>query len=105
MKRFLGLMLIIINICLLCSCHGSLGEMELILPDEFDETQEYNISFWAKKRNTPLNVIAIIANIIHAILCCDNSAIFKPIGQTTSNIDAIKRYNKLIIYLNHLFLK
>lgn len=48
MKRFLGLMLIIINICLLCSCHGSLGEMELILPDEFDETQEYNISFWAK---------------------------------------------------------
>lgn len=48
MKRFLGLLLIILNVCLLCSCHGSLGEMELILPDEFDETQNYNISFWAK---------------------------------------------------------
>ena len=59
MKRFLGLLLIVLNICLLCSCHGSLGEMELILPDEFDETKDYNISFILYHKIHLLSIVAL----------------------------------------------
>ena len=48
-RKAIYLILLLISLVSFVSCHGSLGEVEsLILPEEFDETKEYNISFWAK---------------------------------------------------------
>lgn len=33
---------------MLCACHGSKGLPEFEMPEEFDETKTYNITFWAK---------------------------------------------------------
>ena len=49
MKKIISILLVIIACLSLASCHrGSDRLASLNLPDEFDETKEYNISFWAK---------------------------------------------------------
>ena len=34
--------------CLLCGCHGSKGMQSFVIPEEFDESKQYEITFWAK---------------------------------------------------------
>ena len=48
-KRIVSIILLFVLVILFGSCHGSLGNaLQIMLPDEFDETKQYNISFWAK---------------------------------------------------------
>ncbi len=50
MRKKIGYFLLLLGslICL-CSCHGAKGESEaFVIPEEFDTTQEYEITFWAK---------------------------------------------------------
>ena len=48
-KKVVSLILLLVLVFSLGSCHGSLGNaLQIMLPDEFDETKQYNISFWAK---------------------------------------------------------
>ncbi len=47
----LRLMLMIIAVSMpfvLTGCHGSRGMDEFVIPDEFDTSREYEITFWAK---------------------------------------------------------
>ena len=48
MKKIVSVLLILCSLLLLCSCHGSKGTMLFTLPDEFDESRNYEITFWAK---------------------------------------------------------
>jgi len=49
MQKFLALALMAVLICLtLAGCHGSKGQSEFVIPDEFDTSRNYEISFWAK---------------------------------------------------------
>ena len=48
-KKILSLLFTLVLILVLGSCHrGSNRLASLNLPETFDETREYNISFWAK---------------------------------------------------------
>lgn len=44
--------------CLLSGCHGSRGLDAFVMPEEFDESREYEITFWAKN-DTNLTQVAI----------------------------------------------
>ena len=46
MKRLLPLLLLLT--LLLTACHGSQGMAEFAVPEEFDDSREYEITFWAK---------------------------------------------------------
>lgn len=35
-------------VTMLCGCHGSMGQSEFSVPETFDETRQYEITFWAK---------------------------------------------------------
>ena len=49
MQKFLALALVAVLMCLtLAGCHGSKGQDEFVIPDEFDTSRNYEISFWAK---------------------------------------------------------
>lgn len=50
MKKYISLfiMFLIFALPVLTSCHGSKGLEPFEVPDEFDETKQYEISFWAK---------------------------------------------------------
>ena len=39
---------------LAASCHGSDGMSEFVIPDEFDESRKYEITFWAKNDNNKI---------------------------------------------------
>jgi len=45
MKKLLSLLL---SLCLLTGCHGKRQIASFVLPDNFDTSKEYNITFWAK---------------------------------------------------------
>jgi len=48
-KRFPAIFLLMaLMISLLSGCHGSRGMKEFAMPEEFDESREYEITFWAK---------------------------------------------------------
>lgn len=47
-RRLSALLLVVLLSSLLCSCHGARALPEFSLPEEFDETRQYEISFWAK---------------------------------------------------------
>ena len=48
-KKIISLILLLIVLVSLGSCHKGTGRLAALnLPEEFDETREYNISFWAK---------------------------------------------------------
>ena len=49
-RRFLPLMLVLVLVCgaLLTGCHGSTKRVSFELPEEFDTSRDYNITFWAK---------------------------------------------------------
>lgn len=46
--RFLTLMLFFVSAVLLAGCHGSKGLDEFTMPEEFDESRDLEITFWAK---------------------------------------------------------
>ncbi len=48
MKRNLFLLLIAVCLSALTGCHGSKGLTAFAVPEEFDDTKEYEITFWAK---------------------------------------------------------
>jgi len=49
MKKIISLFLLSITVLLLLAgCHGSKGLPEFVIPEEFDESRQYEITFWAK---------------------------------------------------------
>ena len=63
MKRFL-VFLLLISLCLsLASCHGSEEKKVFELPDEFDTSRNYEITFWAKN-DTNLTQVGIYKQAI-----------------------------------------
>jgi len=49
MKKYLNLILLgSLLVCALSGCHGSMGMNEFVMPEEFDTTKNYEITFWAK---------------------------------------------------------
>ena len=59
MKR----LLIILMVLLLCGCHGSRGSSAFELPESFDESRNYEISFWAKN-DTNINQVNVYKKAI-----------------------------------------
>jgi len=48
-KRFIAVLLVLLTLLVyLSGCHGSKGQNEFVLPEEFDESKTYEITFWAK---------------------------------------------------------
>ena len=50
-SRFLSLLLTAALLLTLTACHGSAGLAQVELPAEFDETRQYEITFWAKNES------------------------------------------------------
>ncbi len=48
MKRFLALSLLIAVAVLLTGCHGSQNSSAFVIPQAFDESRTYEVTFWAK---------------------------------------------------------
>ena len=49
MRKRTGLLLLMITcLCLFTGCHGSKGQSEFEIPEEFDTSKNYEITFWAK---------------------------------------------------------
>ena len=48
MKRFISLVLTVIMFVTLTACHGAKEKNVFQIPENFDETQKYEFSFWAK---------------------------------------------------------
>ena len=52
MRRVVALFTLVVTVLLLlCSCHGIEERVAFEIPDDFDDTKEYNIVFWAKNEN------------------------------------------------------
>ncbi|MBQ7933353.1 MAG: ABC transporter substrate-binding protein, partial [Lachnospiraceae bacterium] len=47
-KISLGLFCTLLSVMLLTGCHGSVERSSFAIPEEFDTTKEYEITFWAK---------------------------------------------------------
>ena len=61
--RRLCFLLVLISALSLCSCHGAKKQSAFITPDSFDETRDYEITFWAKN-DTNLTQVAIYKKAI-----------------------------------------
>lgn len=46
--RFRGVTVCLIGMLFLCGCHGLRKTEEFVVPDEFDTSRQYTITFWAK---------------------------------------------------------
>ena len=46
--RLPALLLALLSLLTLCGCHGSRGQNAFSVPDSFDESRQYEITFWAK---------------------------------------------------------
>ena len=47
-KRLVCLLLCLVMLLPLCACHGSPERVAFAVPESFDDSREYEISFWAK---------------------------------------------------------
>ncbi len=49
-RKLFGMLCCLVLLCavLLTGCHGSQGTSAFEIPEEFDESREYEITFWAK---------------------------------------------------------
>ena len=64
MKKLIALCLLLCMLCpLLVGCHGSEQQAPFVLPEEFDTSREYEITFWAKN-DTNLTQVAIYEQTI-----------------------------------------
>ena len=48
MKKFVALVLLFILVLPLSACHGDRETQSFVIPEEFDTSRNYEISFWAK---------------------------------------------------------
>ena len=48
MKKALSVMLALVLLLSLCACHGSVEQKTFTIPEEFDTSRQFTISFWAK---------------------------------------------------------
>lgn len=51
MRKILSVLLLLLSLVILCSCHGKEEKNAFEIPDAFDTEKEYNIVFWAKNEN------------------------------------------------------
>lgn len=65
MKRCLALVLFVFLVISASACHGSREEKVFEIPDEFDTSRSYEISFWAKN-DTNMTQVEIYKNAIAA---------------------------------------
>ena len=63
MRKLLALLLTLCCLLSLCACHGSRGMEPFAMPETFDESRQYEISFWAKN-DTNLTQVAIYEQAI-----------------------------------------
>ena len=63
MRKSLALLLTLCCLLSLCGCHGSRGMEPFAMPEAFDESRQYEISFWAKN-DTNLTQVAIYEQAI-----------------------------------------
>ena len=63
MRKLLALLLTLCCLLSLCACHGSRGMEPFAMPEAFDESRQYEISFWAKN-DTNLTQVAIYEQAI-----------------------------------------
>ena len=47
-KAYIPALLALLSLLTLCGCHGSRGQNAFSVPDSFDESRQYEITFWAK---------------------------------------------------------
>ena len=63
MRKCTALLLTLCCLLALCGCHGSRGMEAFAMPETFDESRQYEISFWAKN-DTNLTQVAIYEQAI-----------------------------------------
>ena len=63
MRKSIALLLTLCCLLSLCACHGSRGMEPFAMPEAFDESRQYEISFWAKN-DTNLTQVAIYEQAI-----------------------------------------
>ena len=63
MKKLLSLVLALALVCSLAGCHGSREKKSFTIPGAFDESRDYEITFWAKN-DTNLTQAAIYKQAI-----------------------------------------
>ena len=60
MKNTLKIVALLLVLCfalpLMAGCHGSKGMAEFVIPEEFDTTRDYEISFWTKNDSNATQV-------------------------------------------------
>ena len=63
MRKLTALLLTLCCLLALCGCHGSRESNSFAIPESFDETRQYEITFWAKN-DTNLTQVAIYEQAI-----------------------------------------
>ncbi len=63
MKKWISFFLVLALLPCLAGCHGSLGMASFEIPEAFDESRDYEITFWAKN-DTNLTQVAIYEQAI-----------------------------------------
>ena len=48
MKKIVWLLILVMLLTLLGGCHGGLGKKAFVMPESFDTSRQYEITFWAK---------------------------------------------------------
>ena len=59
MKRLLSLLLVLALCLCLCACHGSKDIAGFTVPEAFDTSRQYEITFWAKNDTVSSSAIAL----------------------------------------------
>ena len=91
MKRFLVALLVFGLLCGLVGCHGSVEEKTFSVPESFDTSRDYEITFWAKN-DTNMNQV----NVYHQAIA-DFEALYPNIHVTLRlYTDYGKIYNDVI---------
>ena len=110
MKKIMLTVLTFMMAILLCGCHGSKGSTAFEIPESFDESREYELSFWAKN-DTNINQVnvykkaisdfeAVYPNIkISLKLYTDYSRIYNDV---ITNISTDTTPNVCITYPDHI---
>ena len=65
MKKFVSILLLLVMVFSLSACHGSKDERTFAIPEEFDTTKNYEISYWAKN-DTNMTQVEIYKSAIAA---------------------------------------
>ncbi len=69
-KRLFSLGVVLVLVCTLFSgCHGSVERAEFEIPEEFDTSKNYEITFWAKN-DTNMNQVAVYKQAIEDFQKC-----------------------------------